>query len=313
MRKLVVFLFFLLVPSICLAQINNYGIDISLDENGEAEVKLFLTFESENQTYFNFTFPGKIEELKFFSYGKINCNPISSEKLSKVNCEFELKPDQKSILLTFKTPSLVSQIENVSYFIADFSVFKNIKEVFAVVRLPEGFGVYEKEDIIPKEETISSDGRRIIVIWRFRNVSSTTPLKFQFAYERIFPKPETFPWLNLIVFSVLIIAILIVIILFLLRRAKRSEEAFLSVLDKFEKRTLEILKENPQIKQKRLVQLLNLSKAKVSRIVKSLEERGFIEVERRGRTNLIKLKKKLSFLGKSETEKSKSENFTSFQ
>jgi|GEM_PF-1515482 len=313
MRKLTSFLFFLLLPSICLAQITNYGVDISLHEKGWAEVKLSITFESENQTFFNFTFPGKIEDLKFFSYGTIDCNSISSEKISKVNCQFELKPDQKSILLIFKTDSLVSQIENVSYFIADFSVFKKIKEVFVVVRLPEGFGVYEKEDIIPKQETISSDGRRIIVIWRFQNVSSESPLKFRFAYERILPQPETFPWSNLIIFSVLIIAILITIILFLLKRAKRSEEAFLSVLDNFEKRTLEILKENPQIKQKKLVQLLNLSKAKVSRIVKSLEERGFIEVERRGRTNLIKLKKKLSFLGKPKSEKSESKNISSFK
>ena len=44
--------------------------------------------------------------------------------------------------------------------------------------------------------------------------------------------------------------------------------------------------------QRKIVQETNLSKAKVSRVVKSLVERGVIEVERIGRTNKLKILKK---------------------
>jgi len=39
--------------------------------------------------------------------------------------------------------------------------------------------------------------------------------------------------------------------------------------------------------------LAELSKAKVSRVVKSLEEKGLLKSERRGRTKIVRLKKKL--------------------
>jgi uncharacterized membrane protein len=47
------------------------------------------------------------------------------------------------------------------------------------------------------------------------------------------------------------------------------------------------------VNQRKVVQETNLSKAKVSRVVKSLEERGLIEVERLGRTNKLKARKKI--------------------
>jgi len=47
-----------------------------------------------------------------------------------------------------------------------------------------------------------------------------------------------------------------------------------------------------QIDQRRIVNLSAFSKAKISRIIRSLEERGIVESERIGRRNKISLKKK---------------------
>jgi len=64
------------------------------------------------------------------------------------------------------------------------------------------------------------------------------------------------------------------------------------LLDKDEKKVLEIILREKEIIQRKIVSSTNLSKTKVSRIISRLKERGIIEVEKRGRTNLIKLKKK---------------------
>jgi uncharacterized membrane protein len=50
-----------------------------------------------------------------------------------------------------------------------------------------------------------------------------------------------------------------------------------------------------EINQRKVVQETNLSKAKVSRVVKTLAERGLIEIKRSGRTNKLKMVKKKIF------------------
>jgi uncharacterized membrane protein len=80
------------------------------------------------------------------------------------------------------------------------------------------------------------------------------------------------------------------------RFLRKPEKIILSVLDEFERKVFDVIKEAGEINQKKVAQLTNLSKAKVSRVVKSLAERGLIEVERLGRTNKLKIvKKKLKF------------------
>jgi uncharacterized membrane protein len=78
-----------------------------------------------------------------------------------------------------------------------------------------------------------------------------------------------------------------------LRYFRKPEKVILSVLDEYERRIFDlIVAAGGTVNQRKIVQETNLSKAKVSRVVKSLVERGVIEVERIGRTNKLKVLKK---------------------
>ncbi|MEM2174689.1 MAG: winged helix-turn-helix transcriptional regulator, partial [Candidatus Micrarchaeia archaeon] len=80
-----------------------------------------------------------------------------------------------------------------------------------------------------------------------------------------------------------------------------------SVLNEAERIIVEILQNQPgeEIDQNKLVTISGFSKAKVSRIIKSLEERGVVESIRYGRKNKIILKKKFV---KEATEQSENKN-----
>lgn len=57
-----------------------------------------------------------------------------------------------------------------------------------------------------------------------------------------------------------------------------------------EKKVLDIVKNNKTIFQAELIEKTNFGKAKVSRILDKLENRGFVERKRRGMTNIVVLK-----------------------
>jgi uncharacterized membrane protein len=75
---------------------------------------------------------------------------------------------------------------------------------------------------------------------------------------------------------------------------KKRSRLVLSVLNESERILVEIIQNQSEEKvdQRKIVGLSGFSKAKVSRIIQSLEERGIVESERTGRKNKIKLKKK---------------------
>ena len=80
---------------------------------------------------------------------------------------------------------------------------------------------------------------------------------------------------------------------FFYRNIKKPKEVILSVLDDFERKVVEVITNaGGEINQRKVVQETNLSKAKVSRVVKRLQERGLIDVTRLGRTNKLKLVQK---------------------
>lgn len=274
------------LSQLSLGRVSNYVVDVSLDESGNSAVKIFITFER-LETYFKFFFPFKISGLDHSTTGNwIDCK-LTQNEVSEIECWFELKEDGKSIRLNFESLDLVSKLNETYYFMGDFSIWENINESSVVVRLPEGFILLGEEKIHPQDATTTSDGRRIIVIWDRKDVSSTQSLKFQLAYESTL-KEFVIPWHIIFIISLIVIFAFV----FIWRRVRKPEEVILSVLDEYERKIVELIKTAGEIKQKRIVQRTNLSKAKVSRVIKSLQERGLIEVRRIGRTNLIRIAKK---------------------
>ena len=290
------FFAFLLLSSTAFAQIQYYGVDVSLDEKGRAQVKLTLTFLKPEEE-FDFKIIGKIEKFSASSIGiPVDCS-VTAGGISYVKCKLNLTQERRTVELKFETNDFVRVIEDKYYFDADLSLGKSINNLFVSIKLPEGFGLVSEEKgriSFPENVTILSDGRHHIISWRFIDLAETQTLRFYVLYERVQGSQAS----NLIFYiTVFVIAAIVVSISLYFRFLRKPEKIILSVLDEFERKVFDAIKEaGGEVNQKKVVQATNLSKAKVSRVVKSLAERGLIEIERLGRTNKLKIvKKKFKF------------------
>lgn len=284
-----------LIPN-CLAQIQFYGIDVDLDRSGRSFVTLTITF-AEIKDKLDFEVIGRVENLKASSeFGTINCTS-SGKGVSRISCDINISVG-RTVKISFETNDFVKVLENKYYFDGDFTLGQDIDRVSAFAKLPEGMALIEENlsasrVSFPENASTSASGRRIIVIWRLEEIKANQPLKLQFLYEQI---AEVQP-ISLRYFVILGVVIALVLIVAYIRFFKKPQKLVLSVLDEFERKVMDaIIASGGVINQKKVVEQTNLSKAKVSRVVKSLVERGLIEVESVGRTNKLKLvKKKLSF------------------
>jgi len=277
------------------AQVQYYGVDIDITEKTRSSVKMILTF-AQPETNFDFNIIGKIENFAATS----NAGPINCVKLiggiSYINCTMNLTAEKRTVEMSFETDDFVKTLEKTFFFDADMSINKNIGQVFVSAKLPQGTGLLAGDMVAAKisyyeNSTKITDGRRIIIQWNLNNIQARQPLRFQFLYENVEVPPIFSIRLRYFVFMGVAAA---AIIAFLIYRYKiKPEKLVLSVLDDYERKVIDIISANKGVaNQKKIVQETNLSKAKISRVVKSLAERGLIEVERSGRTNILKIVKK---------------------
>lgn len=288
-------LVFILLANIAFAQVQYYGIDATVNEKGRTFVKLAITFATPEKKL-NFNIIGKIENFSASSIaGPVNCN-VQSDAISFINCNLSLTQDKRAVEMSFETNDFVKKLGDKFYFDGDLSLNRPISQVYTSVKLSEIFRLADQDlsDKIsfPQNVTTVSDlGRRIMIVWNLANIPQVQPLRFQFFYEELQP-PPVFS-IRLRYFAAFGIVATSIIIYLIFRFKRKPEKLILSVLDDYERKVMDVIVAGGgTVNQKRVVQETNLSKAKVSRVIKSLVERGVVEVERLGRTNKLKLIKK---------------------
>lgn len=299
MRQLVLFSFlfsFLLFANIAFAQIQYYGIDANINEKGRSFVKLTITF-AEPDSNLKFNIIGRIENFSAMSIaGPAKCD-VKADAISFINCNLSLTQEKRTVEMSFETNDFVKKLGDKFFFDGDLSLNKPIGQVYTSVKLPEIFRMAD-QDLAGKISfpsnvtTISEFGRRIIIIWKLTNIMEDQPLRFQFFYEELQPAPIFSIRLRYFLAFGVVAALIIAYLIYRFKRRK-PERLILSVLDDFERKVMGVIvASGGTVNQRKVVQETNLSKAKVSRVVKSLVERGVIEVERLGRTNKLKVIKK---------------------
>ncbi|ASJ13797.1 helix-turn-helix transcriptional regulator [Thermococcus radiotolerans] len=189
--------------------------------------------------------------------------------------------------LTFTTRGMVSENggnEQFTYYIK----FSQPVGVFHMQLLvPRGYAILSP--IIPSPDRVESSTDRLLLEWKRSNVRPGDEFYFivGFSGEITVPKPPS-PWLYLGVF---IIGLLLgggsVYGYILYRERKREEE--LTHLRSDEEKLLAMLKEGPVL-QSELAEKLGVSKAKVSIILREMEEKGLITRTKEGRTYRVFLK-----------------------
>lgn len=285
---LLTLLFFFLLASIVIGDVEDYNIRIILSPEGKSYIKLLIQF-LEPVKKFSFTIFGKAENFYANSTaGEPKCN-LKIKEITLIDCDLSLTPEKRILEISFESKDFVKTLDNKNYLMIDLSLRQAIKHFYGVVELPVGMVLSQEKEILPYNGKPTTDGRRIFIIWREENLPAQEILKFQVVYEQVNSSISILqPWQFVLValFAALIPTYLVI-------RKRKPEKIIFSVLDEFERKVIDaIISSGGKVNQKKVVQLTGLSKAKVSRVVKSLAQRKLIRIERFGRTNILKLRKK---------------------
>ncbi|MEM5828008.1 MAG: winged helix-turn-helix transcriptional regulator [Candidatus Aenigmatarchaeota archaeon] len=188
-----------------------------------------------------------------------------------------------SFSITFETEEIIK--DNIY----ELSIVTKAEKLYLTIYLPVGYVV--KEENVAENPKFLSDGKRIIL---FFSKNNATTFSTKFSIEKV--KEEkiiTYPYSLIIIILVVISIALIIIYLYYKGKLEKQRKSIIEVLEPNERKVLEILMQNNPITQKKIVELTQLSKAEVSKIISSLKQRGIVDVEKRGRNNIIYLKKKI--------------------
>ncbi len=286
-------LLFLLLP-LCSAQVvNKMNVNVEIFEKDETKVEIYFEFS-------------KLREIQIPVYADLydlksenGACVISSGVQKVISC----KPDigYENMKISFISKSLV-KAGNINLFSYDVPITAKTNQIEIKLDLPIGHGLTDKVvvPVSPPNTEVGTDGRKIFVKWDFYNKEADDLIPLRVYYEKTSSSAIPSYYGMIIAASVSVAIILLVVYLRVLRK---KPELVLSVLNEAERMVVEIIQNQPEdeVDQRKIVTLSGFSKAKVSRILQSLEERGVIESIRLGRKNKIKLKKKFI---KEETEQS---------
>ncbi len=298
-----VFVSFLLLSSLSspvfASFINAHEISVMIDDSGFARTSVDLDFaDLTTKEVYYFVF-ARIDSLAASDdHGMLLCNTNVFSYGTQITCKPNTDDTYNySVHFDFNMLGLQSQYDDNFFFSYDQSVRIPTERFVIRFVLPTGTALMEKEDgfspYSPEDGVIGStdDGRHITVTWSEDNPSLGSDYSYRVFYEQavqIYSNPWFYPVAFLLMLSFALVSFM------LLRfRKVRKIKTVLSVLHEGERKVIElIIGKEGTCDQKFLVKETGFSKAKMSRIIFDLEERGLLTKTRRGRTNMIELSEK---------------------
>jgi DNA-binding transcriptional ArsR family regulator len=181
-----------------------------------------------------------------------------------------------------------------SYFLFtdSFKIINDTKILSVFIKLPEGSGLKEptENSYSPAGALIGSDGRRPIINWVKNDLKTGDRLDVTIAFENIVEISSGFPMELILVVVLIVFSSMGLFYQFYWRG--RNIKLIFPILKKDEKTIFNtILKHGNNVNQKIIVKDSGYSKAKVSKVLNSLKERGLIKLERIGRSNKVHIEK----------------------
>jgi len=292
MRCLVLILFvLLLVSSVHAANLNNWNIEISLNDDRTSEWIVTLVYDNNITRNDYFVLTNRITGLEVITDGNfIDCQVSRQGLGTSILCD---NIWAQKIQYRFRVHGLVESTENLEIFKYRFSLTQRTGNFSVLVKLPLGAGLVEDSKLIgtglkkfePEWGKEGSDGRRIFFEWEKEDPKLGEAITVAIVYEQV-------GGLSYLVYFAVIFIIIVVSLLYLLMFRRRNIKSILPVLTDGERKVMEILlREKKDVDQRKIVKETDFSKAKVSRIIQSLVNSELIEKIHKGRNNLIKLKK----------------------
>jgi DNA-binding MarR family transcriptional regulator len=275
------------------ASLSYYGVESSVGDDLSVSNRATFKF-SGPETHLNFDTSFRASGLNVSgNFGPVSCDTHDLSTGSRISCELSgITKDKDTLYLEFNSGNA-----NYSYgryhFNAGYITTLGSDNFFFMVKLPESatLAVYPaNQSYVPDNGKVITDGRSIMVLWDGSNLVANQQLDFNVEYN--LPPIRGSVTRYIFIGAGIVIVAVVAIAFFFVRRASRSNRgrAIASVLNPDEKRAMDIITagEEKGALQKAIVRESGFSKAKVSRLVKSMSSRGLIKVEPvSGRENRI--------------------------
>lgn len=266
-------------------QVEVNEVHINLDKAGLARVTVNVQYKfvSTDKAYY-LAFARILNVKAQDSGGPLECVLEKQTYGTQISCTPNIQNRTNySMQLSFDASDLVTKTDGKSIFAYSYAISNPTDILKVSVRLPEGTGLIEGEAMTPPNATVGSTGRQVTLDWQLVGPTLGKTYTFEARFEPLFGIPFTYDYL----YAVVAVVLVLIIYFWRTRRVTRTK-TILSVLSSKEKMVLEaLLSKGSSAKQRDVVRVTGFSKAKVSRIIAALEERGLIKKQPLGRTNRI--------------------------
>lgn len=207
-----------------------------------------------------------------------------------------LESPQIKIALTYTNKDEVFKKDSVSLFLKNFVFNDIIQKMSVYVQLPAGAILYNGE-YAPKSGEILSDGNNIFIRWNENNIVDSIAFSVKYTEPAVVSnstiteiiiketKAKFYAW------QVIAAALVMGLAIFYFYFLKKTKKDLLTGFREDEQKVILFLQQNKETWQNKIQQTFMFSRAKVTRIVKRLEDQKLIRKENFGRTNKIHWRK----------------------
>ena len=201
--------------------------------------------------------------------------------------------DSTKIEIQFSTRDILKEVDENYDFGHFIPIEGEVDRFFNIIYLPETATLVTdipNESFSPRNGKPLSDGKHIMIYWDKDNLKKGEDLYFSVTYKM---PVGGFYDIGIMVAIAVVIIVSLGVVYMRATRKHRSMKVIMPLLKGDEKVVVDILnKYKGTVNQRVIVRESDFSKAKVSRLVAGLKERGIVDVEILGRTNKVTLEVK---------------------
>jgi hypothetical protein len=290
MKIIFILLFLILLSVPCFSkELYQYGVTAEIFENNTVSYKLTLIFVNNTDQTFIFPLTSsnniKVESVE-------DCSVQSGMLETSILCNLKAS-NRTVVVISYDSDKKIIKKDSYFLFEDSFKINSDTDTVSFLIKIPEGTGLKEpiENSYSPAGALIGSDGRRTIINWIKNDLKKGEAFDVSIAYEKIGEVViSEFPIQIIWVIALVIIIGFAFFYQFYWRN--RNVNLIIPILKKDEKKIFDIIiKHGSGVNQKIIVNDSGYSKAKVSKVLKSLEERGILRLERIGRKNKVHIEK----------------------
>jgi len=291
MKKILISLLLgiILFSNIGFSEVFQYAVNAEIFENNTVLYKINLIYVNNPDQEVSFTLQNP-SEINIES--KTDCKIVKKVLETQVNCNIKAS-ERTDIQVSYTSDENVKNRDGYFLYADSFKLDDDVETLTVLIKLPEATGLREpiESSYSPPDALKGSDGRRLVINWLKNDLSEGERFDVSIAFEKTGDIiASNFPIEYVII--IIIVSFVGFALFYQIYLRDKNVKLILPVLKSDEKTIYNsIIKHGSGVNQKVIVRDSGYSKAKVSKVLNSLKERGLIKLERIGRSNKVYIEK----------------------